>query len=253
MSLDLRAPDLHQDPPALRLPDSGVRLALLKGFELTNDGQPVPLPMTAQRLLAFLAVQDRPTRRPLVAGTLWPDTTEERANASLRTALWRLRACRLPVVQSGSAHLSLHPDLKVDLREIAPLIDSLLDHRVRCDRLELGELALAGDLLPDWYEDWLLIERERFRQLRLHALESLCDQLSSEGRFVLAIQAGLLAVSGEPLRESAHRALIRAYLAEGNRAEALRQYRLCKRILDGELGVEPSPQMEELISEPSAR
>lgn len=253
MSLDLRAPALHQDPPALQLPDSGVRLVLLKGFELTNDGQPVPIPMTAQRLLAFLALQDRPTRRPIVAGTLWPDTSEERANASLRSALWRLRACQLPVIQCGSAHLGLHADLKVDLREIVPLIDSLLEHRVRCDRLQHWELVLAGDLLPDWYDDWLLIERERFRQLRLHALESLCDQLSSDGRFVPAIQAGLLAVSGEPLRESAHRALIRAYLAEGNRAEALRQYRLCKRMLHAELGVEPSSQMEELIAEPPDR
>jgi DNA-binding SARP family transcriptional activator len=253
MSLDLRAPVLPQDASFLHLPDPGVKLALLNGFELTNDGQQVPLPMTAQRLLAFLALQDRPTRRPLVAGTLWPDTSEERANASLRSALWRLRACRLPVVQHGSARLGLHPDLKVDLREIVPLIHGLLDHRVRCDRLQLWELALAGDLLPDWYDDWLLIERERFRQLRLHALESLCDQLSADGRFVLAIQAGLLAISGEPLRESAHRALIRAYLAEGNRAEALRQYRACKRILDAELGVEPSSQLEDLIAEPPVR
>ena len=80
------------------------------------------------------------------------------------------------------------------------------------------------DLLPDWNEDWVLIERERFRQARLHALEALCDRFSEAGRMMPAIQAGLAAVTADPFRESAHRALIRTHLREGNRSEALRQY-----------------------------
>ncbi|HEX2156656.1 MAG TPA: bacterial transcriptional activator domain-containing protein, partial [Actinomycetes bacterium] len=107
--------------------------------------------------------------------------------------------------------------------------------------------ALAGDLLPDWYEDWVVLERERLRQLRLHALEALCARLTGAGRFGAAVQAGLAAVAGEPLRESAHRTLIRAHLAEGNPGEAVRQYHLYRRLLTDELAIEPSPAIRGLV------
>ena len=103
----------------------------------------------------------------------------------------------------------------------------------------------AGEILPDWYEDWVLIEREHFRQLRLHALEALCVELTAAGRFAEAAEAGLAAVEGEPLRESAHRALIGTYLAEGNPGEAIRQYQFFGRCLQDQLGLEPSELMED--------
>ena len=84
---------------------------------------------------------------------------------------------------------------------------------------------LEGDLLPDWYDDWLMIERERLRQLRVHALEHLAERAVREGRFGHAIDCSLAAIAADPLRESAHRILIRAYLAEGNSSAGLRQYR----------------------------
>jgi DNA-binding SARP family transcriptional activator len=109
--------------------------------------------------------------------------------------------------------------------------------------------SLCGDLLPDWYDDWLVIERERFRQLRLRALDALCDRLTRAGRLDDALAAGLAAVAGEPLRESAHRALIRVHLTDGNAAEAIRQYRMFGRLLREQLGIEPSERMKSLIRE----
>jgi DNA-binding SARP family transcriptional activator len=94
----------------------------------------------------------------------------------------------------------------------------------------------------------VLVERERFHQLRLHALEALCDRLITAGRYGEAIDAGLAVVAAEPLRESAHRALIKAHLAEGNHGEAYRQYQLCREILRDELGVEPSNALRALLS-----
>ena len=94
----------------------------------------------------------------------------------------------------------------------------------------------------------MLVERERFHQLRLHALEASCDRLITAGRCGEAIDAGLAVVAAEPLRESAHRALIRAHLAEGNQGEAHRQYQLCCEILRDELGVEPSNTLRALLS-----
>jgi len=83
----------------------------------------------------------------------------------------------------------------------------------------------------------------------LHALDTLCERLTTGGRLEEALEAGLCAVAAEPLRESAHRAVVRVHLEEGNTAEAIRQYRLCRRLLKEQLGVEPSPRMLQLFEE----
>jgi DNA-binding SARP family transcriptional activator len=110
-------------------------------------------------------------------------------------------------------------------------------------------LIVSDDVLPDWYDDWLDTERERFRQIRLHALERLCERLTVERRFGEALQAGLAALRTEPLRESAHRAMIGMHLAEGNLGEAVRQYEACERLLWSQLGVKPARQTSELIDD----
>jgi DNA-binding SARP family transcriptional activator len=107
---------------------------------------------------------------------------------------------------------------------------------------------LSHDVLPGWYEeDWILEEREAFRQVRLHALEVVCRMLADLGRYSDAVAAGLAAVRAEPLRESAHRALIVAHLREANYGEAIAQYERCCVLLRDELGVAPSPCLRELI------
>jgi Bacterial transcriptional activator domain len=111
---------------------------------------------------------------------------------------------------------------------------------------DLGD-AIFGDLLPDWYDDSLVVERERLRELRVRALERVCEPFTALRSFGPAIEAGLAAVHSEPLRESAHRSLIGVYLAEGNQAEALRAYRAYRDLLHYELALEPSARMEELI------
>jgi DNA-binding SARP family transcriptional activator len=223
-----------------------AQLALLKGFELRCGGEPVHLPLSAQRLLAFLALQPRPVNRVYVAGVLWLDASEERANANLRSTLWRLRRPGYVLVEATMTHLALADDVLVDFRQAEASARRLLDDSEEWNANPY-EVSLSGDLLPDWYDDWVLVERERFRQLRLHALESLCERLTAAGKFAQAVDAGLTAVSAEPLRESAQRTLVRAYLAEGNAAEALRQYRFCRKVLADDLGVVPSPEMEELV------
>jgi DNA-binding SARP family transcriptional activator len=223
----------------------GTRLGLLDGFELRHEGSLVRLPLSTQRLLAFLALHERPMQRLYVAGTLWLESSQQHANANLRTALWRLGRRSGALVNATATDISLANSVNVDLREISTRAQRVLAHDVRTE--DLDELCLAGDLLPDWYDDWLLIERERFRQLRLHALESLCEFLADAGHFAAAAQAGLAAVAGEPLRDSSHRALIRTHLLEGNASEAVRQYGIYREILRTQLGLEPSQAMQELV------
>ena len=99
----------------------------------------------------------------------------------------------------------------------------------------------------------MLVERERLRQLRIHALEQLATFLSELGRHAEALEAALAAVTAEPLRETAQRALIIVHLAEGNASEALRQYESYRRLLLENLGVEPSPTLQKLIADATGR
>jgi DNA-binding SARP family transcriptional activator len=238
---------------AALLPAATARVALLEGFEVTVDGHAVPFPLAVQRLIGFLAVQVRPTLRLRVAGVLWPDTPEERASANLRSTLWRHHQTGCRLVNATGQHLALAPDIRVDLRELSVLAHRLLEGSFDPDDLEYGRLSQSGELLADWYDDWVLLERERFRQLRLHALEKLCEEFTRFRLFGLAVQAGVASVAGEPLRESAQRVLIRAYLAEGNRGEAIRQYRAYRGLLKTELGLDPTAEMQSLVDSLSAR
>jgi DNA-binding SARP family transcriptional activator len=218
----------------------------MNGFELASGGEAVSFPMSVQRLLAFLAFQGRPVQRLYVAGKLWLDVPEERAFASLRSALWRANQPGVPLVVAVNSQLALDPAVRVDLREASAQAYRLIDGSAG-DDVSFAGFALTGELLPDWYDDWLLIEREKYRQLRLHALEALASRLTSLARYGEAAETALTAIAGEPLRESAHRVLVRVHLAEGNPSEALRHYRLFRDLLLAELGLAPSAQLDELL------
>jgi DNA-binding SARP family transcriptional activator len=198
--------------------------------------------------VAYVALHRGPATRSHVAGMLWLDAPESRAMASLRSALWRLRRPGLQIIQARGEQLSLVPGIQVDVLELSTVARGWRDGVTAHSHLDpLDRLAMSGDLLSDWYDDWVLVERERFRQLRLQVLERLAMDLAAEGQFGRAVETALAAVSSEPLRESAHRALISIHLDQGNRVEAIRQYCIYANLLREELNLEPSGQMRELI------
>jgi DNA-binding SARP family transcriptional activator len=232
----------------LRAPKALTRLSLLNSFVLTCDGRDIALPRSAQRLIAFLALHERGQARLNVACALWLDTPEERAFASLRSALWRANHGGRTIVESFGGTLRLAPQIVVDVARARQTALRLIDQGSGGDPAELAGQLLDAELLADWYEDWVLVERERFRQLRLHALEAACESLTLQCRYAEAVRVGLAAVAAEPLRESAHRAVILVHLAEGNRIEALRQYQLCWRLTETSLGTPPSRSLEDLVT-----
>jgi DNA-binding SARP family transcriptional activator len=128
------------------------QLSLLGGFQLRcAAGHDVPVSRSGQRLLALLALQARSLERLWVAGTLWLDATEERAGASLRSALWRLpQPDGAAVVEATTTHLRLARDLAVDVQELAARAEDL-DSPAAWDDRGLGPSGLSRDLLPDWY------------------------------------------------------------------------------------------------------
>ena len=141
----------------------------------------------------------------------------------------------------------LSPGVAVDWQEMRALYREVLGGSASPHIGLLDLLQVSGELLPDWYEDWVLVERERFRQLRLHALEILSIRFTELGLFWAALEAGLAAVAGEPLRESAHRTVVIAHLAEGNRLDAEHQFNLYRDLLRRELGIEPSASFTHLL------
>jgi DNA-binding SARP family transcriptional activator len=229
---------------------------LLGGFTLLEESDEIVLPPSAQRLVALLALREHPLSRACAAGVLWPDCPTERSLGGLRTALWRANRSRATVVDNARMSLCLSPGIQVDVRSLLAFGRASASLATASAVSELAGISwpeLSLDLLPDWYDDWLMDERERVRQLRLHALEYLAHELSLRGRHAAAIQAALAAVRLEPLRETAHATLIKAHLAEGNRSEALRQFRRCREALADGLAVEPSESIRRLIINPAAQ
>ncbi|MCW2527826.1 MAG: hypothetical protein JWM76_2686 [Pseudonocardiales bacterium] len=215
-------------------------LRLIKNFELRHGDAAVHLPLPAQRLLAFLALQRRPVPRRAVTQALWTDLGDRAAAGRLRSTLWRLPSDLSDrLVLADGPRLSLSAHIHVDVHIAAD--DSHLA------QVELEHLC--GDVLTDWAEDWVTTERERFRQLRLHRLEQFSVSAQQRGEYSLALQAALAAVAAEPLRESAHRRVMEVHLAEDNPSEALRQYESVRRLLREELGLAPADATRAVVAD----
>lgn len=244
-----RARGTRRDRRTVRTPlvVRDVRLRVLDAFALTIDEEHVEIAHPSQRLLALLAVKRHPLARSYAAGVLWLDHSDERAAGNLRSVLWRLRSIGHPIIDTRNGVLQLLPSVQVDLHAGVAVAHRWLAGLETSTDGAAGSAALEGELLPDWYDEWVTDERERFRQLRLHALEVMAERLAASGRWGDAVLAALAAVSADPLRESAHRAVIKVHLAEGNVAEAIRQLRRCERLMIDEVGVPPSPSLAELI------
>jgi DNA-binding SARP family transcriptional activator len=214
-----------------------AELKILNGFEIHTSAGALSVPRPAQRVIALLAVNERPLMRSYVAGVLWPTTTRDRSMANLRSAL---RGAAAGLVRRSQTQLGLGDNVTVDYRLSIGAANAVLAGRFSAGALGPTLELLGGELLPDFSDDWIEPFRLYRHQLRLNALEALADQLLAAEQPGLAVQAAMVAVIAEPLRESAHLRLIRALLAEGNRAQALRHYAQFRDSLLNELGVSPS-------------
>jgi DNA-binding SARP family transcriptional activator len=137
----------------------------------------------------------------------------------------------------------------VDTIEFEGRVHRILQEPQKAPLAELTDTAIQKVLLPGWYEEWALLARERFRQLQLHVQEAVGEELLSRDKLGPALWAALEAVNSEPLRESAHRLVIRIHISEGNTSEAIRHYRQYLSLLHRELGVQPTKQLQELLAE----
>src|SRR5690242_10288749 len=229
-------------------PFNGTAVLLFGGPYVMCDGMRLEVPDGSKRLLVFVALNGGRVDRRYAAGSLWPVGTDERAAGNLRSALWRLKCAGIDVLKTDKCTLGLHPGTIVDVGVVCEWAARLVDgSAAQADLCAVNWRYDAMDLLPGWYDDWVIFERERIRQRLLHALEVLSRRLIAEGRCAEAVEAAISAVSADPLRESANRVLIEAHLAEGNLVEGRRAYERYRSIVHRELGIEPDRELTSMV------
>jgi DNA-binding SARP family transcriptional activator len=221
---------------------------LLGGPYVMLNGDRLEIPDGSKRLLVFVALSSGRVDRRYAAGLLWPVGIDERAAGNLRSALWRLKCAGIDLLESDKCSLMLRPGTVVDVRILCEWAARLVGgSATAADLCAVNWRNDVMDLLPGWYDDWVIFERERIRQRLLHALEVLSRRLALAGRCAEAVEAAISAVSADPLRESSNKVLIEAHMAEGNLIEARRAYQRYRDTVRRELGVEPGRELASLV------
>jgi DNA-binding SARP family transcriptional activator len=253
---------------ARSLDSTPLEIRLFGELELRVGGTPLPRleSARAESLLAYLLLHREAAQpRQRLAFLLWPDSTEAQARTNLRHVLHNLRR-RLPdadrylEVEQRTLRWRTDADFRLDVAAFDEALSRAAAAGAESPLEPLRDAveAYAGDLLEGCYDEWLLEEREGFRQRHLDALERLAELLAELGEHAQAIPYAEQLMRRDPLREQTHRLLMRLYDARGDRARALRAYHTCAAILERELGIEPSPATREvyegllLVSEPAA-
>jgi DNA-binding SARP family transcriptional activator len=235
-----------------------LTLTLLGGCQVRLDGgPPLALPTRKiQALLAYLALPvGREHSRDKLAALLWGELSEGRARNSLRQAVFSLRQVLEPVQPAclcvAGGTIALNPDaVDVDATRFEQLVregtPAALERAVGLYR---GDLLEGLTLQEPPFEEWLMGERERLRELAVEALAGLLAAQRAAGAVEAALQTGLRLVGLDPLQEPVHRTLMRLYAQLGRRGSALHHYQLCVGVLQRELGVEPEDETKQLYQE----
>jgi predicted ATPase/DNA-binding SARP family transcriptional activator len=242
-----------------------LSLRLLGPPQIERDGAPVEVDTRkAIALLAYLAVTGQAHSREALAGLLWPEYDAERAYANLRRTLWALNkglGKGWLDTEGDTVSLVRTPGLWLDLEVFDGLLAECRTHGHAQAEVCAGCLAplaeaaalyrgdfLAGFTLRDSpaFDEWQFFEAEQLREALASALQRLAQGYAAEGNLTRAIDAARRWLALDPLREAAHRELMRLYAWDGRRTAALRQYEECARVLDEELGVPPEAETDQV-------
>jgi len=247
------------------MPHLSVRL--FGSLDVTLDGEVVTAFKSdkARALLAYLIVEaQHPHRREKLAGLLWPEWPERAAHGNLRRVLANLR---LAIGDHQAAppflHISRHTiqfnsasDAWVDVTAFTELLEAKGDLQQLIGQLEKAVALYQGDFLegfsiPDSaaFEEWALLNRERFRRLMMVALHRLGRCHEQRGDYESALRHAWRQVELEPWQEEGHQQVMRLLALSGQRSAALAQYESCRRLLAQELGVEPAEETTRLYEQ----
>ena len=242
---------------------STLRIRLFGSLDLERDGHALArFPSRKVRDLFTYLILNRETThsREHLAGLFWGDSDEDKARHSLNTALWRLNGVLAEgAAERGRALLRVTPqeigfnpaaEYWLDVAEFesrCALADSCSNADQQAALYSQAVTFYGGDLLADCYEEWCISERERLQCLYLRALSQLLKYHSRRECTESAIDCARRILVADSLREEVHRELIQLYMASGQTASALRQYRVCEELLQRELAVAPMPETQALL------
>ena len=217
-------------------------ITVLGTFAAYRDQRRLTLRPSPQRLLALLAVRgDLP--RAEAGGHLWPDVQDDRALANLRTVLWRARVDAAGFVTEDGEVVRLK-DVDVDVTALRTWAWRAL----RAEEQMVPPPQTDGrELLPGWSDEWCVQPREELHLLYLHALEAAGHRLLMSGRLGEAATLAAIALSIDPLRESANRLLIEIHIRNGNSYDALKRYTSYATQLMLETGTVPGPALTAMV------
>jgi DNA-binding SARP family transcriptional activator len=224
------------------------QLSLFQSWQLLWGANIVHVAARQQRLITALAIIG-PRPRSFLVGLLWPEHSEPRAMESLRVTVHLITRQVPGLLINGGAVLSLSELADVDL------------HRVRSQIRRLGQVGLNGnaasclhdlrhaELLPGWYDDWVIFEQNRLRHDRLHALLVIARESLARCDSEVAVEACEAALELEPLYERAVGLLIQAERMQGNNTSALRAFEMYQAQLKADMGIAPSEAIRRLVAD----
>src|ERR1041385_1921618 len=229
-----------------------LQIRLLGQFDVRSDGKRVAISSrSGQSLLAYLALTAGTShRREKLAGLLWPDTSDETSRKNLRQELWRIRKA-ISTEQTTAEDYLLADELTLTFN---PEADYWLDvaqmEKPSHDLQSLSSnLSLyQGELLPGFYEDWILLERERIQTVFESKMEQLIEQLVVAERWTAVQEQAERWLGLGHAPEAAYRALMLSYSARGDMAKVGATYQRCVDDLQDQFGVEPSAETRALYN-----
>ena len=233
-----------------------LEVRLLGQFVITQDGTPVQInSRPAQSLLAYLMINaGNASRREKLAGLLWPDTSETNARNNLRQALWRIRKS-LEVENSRSQPFILVDDLTITFNAKADFyldinrFEEKVDEHTPIHQIIETVSLYQGELLPGFYDDWIVLERERLQSLFESRIGLLINRLVEAQKWTEVIEWGEHWISLGGVPEPAYRSLMTAHAAQGDLSRVATVYHRCKDSMQNDLGLEPSETTQSLFEQ----
>ncbi|MBT7069435.1 MAG: hypothetical protein HN855_04355 [Anaerolineae bacterium] len=224
------------------MPSEKIYAHLLGTMTFYVDEQALLLPdsLVGRRLLAYLILhRDRTHARSVVIGLFWPDISESRARRALSQALWHIRQRFPNLIETSNETITISDQAAIwtDIENFEALVKPHLTtggSSIAYSDIEKGLQLYRGDLLEGIYDDWALLERERYHELYLRGLEKFSQLEKSAGNYAHALEIIQKLLQINPLQESIHREAMRLYYKLGKPNAAMRQYETCCKILQDE-------------------
>ena len=217
-------------------------------------------------LLCYLLLHhSHPQTREHLADLFWTEQSLDKSRKYLRKSLWQLRKTlkyrlgnatnQLIITRPGWLQINPDADIWIDITEFENRYRAVLDvcgwemNEAQYLSTNTAVELYRGDLLDGWFDDWILLQREKYRDMYIEMLEKLMEYCEMKEQFNSAISFGEKILEQDPIQEQVHLRLIKVKWLLGDRVSAMRQYCKCRDALWDELAVHPGSELQEIYKQ----